>query len=325
MRLHRSLALAIAALLAACGSPDTPPSTASSGSSKQQQVNRNTAASAEDVAKEARGKVKCPAKVARSERPAGAPVDDIVGVRPGMTYEEAANVVMCSHELLVVTPARSRGFRIETYGQEIRQGFTAAFAKERVQKTSQDYIREMQESAMARGMNKVVRDMQPGQAKWFVGTMGMPGEERVITAAREEWFEAGRQPTVDSVAQALLKKYGAPTQSGNYQGQVSLRWAYDTRNRLITETSPLFHQCRGVADPDAGANLSPDCGVVIAATLYPLRDNPALAEYMQVGVVDQAGGYERLSATEQGLERAEMARRAKEVEAASRNADAPTL
>ena len=56
-----------------------------------------------------------------------------------------------------------------------------------------------------------------------------------------------------------------------------------------------------------------------------LGDNPALAEYMQVGVVDQAGGYERLSATEQGLERAEMARRAKEVEAASRNADAPTL
>ena len=98
MRLHRSLALAIAALLAACGSPDTPPSTASSGSSKQQQASRNAAASAEEVAKESRGKVKCPAKVARSERPAGAPVDDVVGVRAGMTYEEAANVVMCSRQ-----------------------------------------------------------------------------------------------------------------------------------------------------------------------------------------------------------------------------------
>lgn len=319
-----SLALAIAAaLLAGCGSADAP-SPASAGD-RTQATTRNAAASAEEVAEEARGRVKCPAKIAQPERARGAPVDDVVGVRPGMTYEEAANIVMCSHDLLVVTPARSRGFRIETYGQEVRQGFEAAFAKERVQKSSQDYIREMQENAMARGSNKRIRDVLPGQAKWFVGTMGMPGEERVITAAREEWFETGREPTIDSVVQALTKKYGTPTQSDTSSGRARLRWAYDTRNRLVTETSPLYHQCHGAADPDAGANLSADCGIVIEAALYPLRDNPALAESMQVGVVDQAGGYERLAATEQGLQSAEMARRAEQVDSASRNASAPTL
>ena len=123
----RRVHLAIAALLAGCGA-DTPPAAESSGNSAAQ-ASRNAAASAEDVAEEARGRVKCPAKVSRSDRAAGAPVDDVVGVRPGMTYEEAANVVMCSHDLLVVTPARSRGFRLQTYGQEVRQGFDAAFAK----------------------------------------------------------------------------------------------------------------------------------------------------------------------------------------------------
>jgi len=320
------LAACVAAALGGCGSSDAPaPQASNAGSGSSKNASRNVNATAEEVAEEARGKVKCPARTQLAERAAGAPVDDVVGVRPGMTYEEAANVVMCTHDLLVVAPDTQRGFRLQTYGQPLRQGFNATFAKERVQKTSQDYMREMQDHAMARGSNRVVRDVAPGEAKWFVGTMGLPGEERVITAAREEWFDTGHQPTVESISQALIKKYGTPTQADNGSGRPALRWAYDTRGRLVTETSPLYHRCNGAADPDSGANLNPDCGLVIAATIGPLRENPSLAEYMQVGVVDSAGGYERLVATEQGLERAEAERRAAEVEAASRNAAKPTL
>ena len=319
------LAACAAVALGGCGSSDAPAPQASTSGSASKNASRKATATAEEVAEEARGKVKCPARTKLPARAAGAPVDDVVGVRPGMTYEEAANVVMCTHDLLVVAQDKQRGFRLQTYGQPLRQGFTATFAKERVQKTSQDYMRELQDHAMARGSNRVVRDVAPGEAKWFVGTMGMPGEERVITAAREEWFETGRQPTVESISQALIKKYGTPTQADTGPGYPSLRWAYDTRGRLVTETSPLYHRCNGVADPDSGANLNPDCGLVVAAAIRPLRENPSLAEYMQVGVVDSAGGYERLTATEQGLERAEAERRAAEVEAASKNAARPTL
>jgi hypothetical protein len=38
--------------------------------------------------------------------------------------------------------------------------------------------------------------------------------------------------------------------------------------------------------------LSADCGVVVAATVIPLRSNPALAQDLRVGVVDQAAGYQ---------------------------------
>jgi hypothetical protein len=320
-------ALVLAAgTLTACGSSDN-------GDGQRQDDRQEKAAAssgpkpnatAAEVAKEARGKIRCPAKVSTPE-PAGLPVHDVVGVRPGMTYDEAANVVLCTHELLVVTENNRRGFKIQTYGQTLRQGFDARFAQPRVQKTSEQIMKEMQADFMARGNNAVRQDMSPGQAKWYVGTMGMPGQEKVFSVAREEWFEEGRNPTKESIEQALIKKYGTPMLTLDSDPYRMIWWSYDPFSRAITETSPLYNQCQGHADPDAGANLTPDCGIAVAATIMALRDNPALAQYFQVSVVDMAGGYELLTATEQALQQMENQRRAKEVEEASKNAAGPTL
>lgn len=321
-----AVALLSAGILAGCGSKSEGPANgAGRSTSATSSAEGKVTATAEAVAEEARGAVRCPPKIATPDRTAGAPVDDVVGVRPGMTYEEAANTVMCSNDLLVVQEDKSRRFNIQTYGQDIRQGFTARFAVDRVEKTSKQIMKEMQDAAMARSSNRVVRDMQPGQAKWYVATMGLPGQERVISAAREEWFDAGRNPTLQGVEQALLKKYGTPTETQHQSGQSLLTWSYDTRQRPITETSPLYQRCRGTADPDGGTNFSPDCGLVVAAHIQGLRENPDLAEYLQVGVIDQANGYELLTNTEQGLQKLENDRRAREVEEASKNAVAPKL
>jgi hypothetical protein len=320
-------ALVLAAgTLTACGSSDN-------GDGQRQDDRQEKAAAssgpkpnatAAEVAKEARGKIRCPAKVSTPE-PAGLPVHDVVGVRPGMTYDEAANVVLCTHELLVVTENNRRGFKIQTYGQTLRQGFDARFAQPRVQKTSEQIMKEMQADFMTRGNNAVRQDMSPGQAKWYVGTMGMPGQEKVFSVAREEWFEESRNPTKESIEQALIKKYGTPMLTLDSDPYRMIWWSYDPFGRAITETSPLYNRCQGHADPDAGANLTPDCGIAVAATIMALRDNPALAQYFQVSVVDMAGGYELLTATEQALQQMENQRRAKEVEEASKNAAGPTL
>lgn len=320
-------AILLATLVAGCGGDSAPPASASNDSqASKPAAARPGAASAEEVAEEARGRVKCPAKITSLQRGSDAPVIDVVGVMPGMTYDEAANVVMCSHDLLVVSEDKRRGFQIDTFGAPVRKGFNATFAKERVEKTSKQILQEMQDNAMARGSNRVVRDVLPGESKWYVSTIGLPGQERVINAAREEWFEEGRNPTITGVQEALTKKYGAPTLvEAPRNGAVQIRWAYDPRGRKITETSPLFQTCYGVADPDVGANLSADCGVVVAAQIYPLRENPALSQFMQVGVVDQAAGYQLLTATEQALQQSEMERRAEQVEDANKNAAKPTL
>lgn len=321
----------VAGTLSACGgskeSGQPAGSTAASGGSSAAKpaANSNVSATAEEVAAAARGKVKCPPKIATPGRADGAPVDDVVGVRPGMTFDEAAAVVMCTNDLMVVTPDNSRGFRIETYGQALRQGFNARLAEPKIEKTSKQIMEEMQDAAMARGSNRRVRDLQPGQSKWYVGTIGLPGQERVLSAAREEWFAEGRNPTVASVEKALRDKYGTPTRFQEASANRYLTWAYDPFGRLITETSALFNQCSGQASPDAGVNLSPDCGVVVAAQIGALQANPELAEYLQASVVDQANGYEALSATEQALQQAENERRAKQVEDAAKNADAPQL
>jgi hypothetical protein len=327
MRSWRWVVVMVAAggVLAGCGSAEPESASGKTASGNRAAAAPSGNATAAEVAKEARGKVKCPAKV-QTSHPKDAPVDDVVGVRPGMTYEEAANVVLCTNELLVVNPETSRRFSIQTYGQNLRQGFVARMARDRVQKTSQQILREMQDSAIARSTNRAVRDLNPGESKWYVATMGLPGQERVISAAREEWFEAGRNPTVASVEQALIKKYGTPSKSFMQdRRRKDFLWSYDLRNRLITETSPLFNNCYGTADPDHGTNFSPDCGIAVRAVIVSMQDNPDLAESMQVGTMDKAGGYEAITATERALEQQEAQRRAKAVEDAAKNANAPTL
>jgi hypothetical protein len=167
--------------------------------------------------------------------------------------------------------------------------------------------------------------MKPGQSKWFVGTMGPPGQERVISVAREEWFEEGRNPTITIVEQALRDKYGPPKKESAGDGSRILTWIYDPLGRRVTETSPLYNKCRGTAHPDAGANFSPDCGIVVSAVIVPMRDNPDLNQSMQVGVVNQAGGYEAITATEKVLQQMDAQRRTKEIEHASEKAKAPKL
>lgn len=282
-------------------------------------------ASAEQVAAQARGDVHCPAEVPAN--PPGAPVDDIVGVRPGMSYEQAAHVVMCSNPLLVVTPENGRGFQMQTYGLKLRQGFTARFAEPRVHKSGRQIVQDMERNAMDRGMNAVSHDMKPGQSKWFVGSMGMPGREKVISAAREQWFEEGRNPTIASIEQSLIAKYGPPTRQMDHSGYHMLSWAYDPQGQRISESSPSFNQCwnGGTADPDDGVSLSAACGIVIEAIINELRDNPALGQYLQVGVVDKAGGYRLVTDTEHGLQAMDATRRAEQVRQASKNAQAPQL
>jgi hypothetical protein len=328
MQIIRSmLALAIAGVLAGCGSKAQPgpggagaPATAS-----QQQAPKKGDATAEEVAEEARGDVRCPAKIKSPARAAQAPVDDIVGVRPGQTYEEAANLVLCTNDLMVVQNDASRGFNINTYGQTLRQGFSAQFAEPRVQKTSQQYLKEMNDDFIARSGNAVRDTSRPGQSHWYVGTMGLPGQERVISAGREEWFAAGKNPTMTSVEQALVKKYGTPTRDQKAGTQIYMSWAYDPLGRLITETSPLFNQCTPTTGPDGGATFSPDCGIVLGARIMSMKDNPDLSASFEVGVVDQAGGFELLQSTKQAFERGEAQRKAQEVAAAAKNADAPQL
>jgi hypothetical protein len=327
--LASALGLAIAVAIAGCGKSDNKPAPAvpaakapAAGGGTEQ------GASAQEVARQARGELSCPARITLPTRAQSAPVDDVLGVRPGLTYEEAMNAVLCTHELLVAMHETGRGFNIKAaQANSLRQGFSARTAEPRVVRSSKQIMQELQRDALARGGNAVREDLRPGQSKWFVATMGLPGQERVLSVAREERFETEQSPTVDKVAAALVKKYGTPTrdQRATSSQLPLLRWAYDPLGRLVTETSPLFNKCTGTTDPNGGVNLTPDCGIVVQAMLIPRKDNPALVERMQVGVVDQSAGYRMITETELALGQMDQQRRAKEVEKAAKNSKLPSL
>lgn len=323
-----AVSIVIAFTISGCGKSDKPAPGNSGGKAPTASSGTDEGATAEQVAKQARGNLSCPAKIASPGRADNAPVDDVQGVRPGLSFDEAMTTVMCTHELLVATPDNTRGFNIKAaQAQSVRQGFSARVAEPRVVKSGKEIVQEMQREAMARGLNSVREDLKPGQAKWFVGTMGLPGQERVLSVAREERFATGQNPTMETVTTALLKKYGTPTRNQRAtSGQLPLlRWAYDPLGRLVTETSPLFSSCIGTSDPNGGVNLSPDCGIVVQAMLIPQKDNPDLVDRMQVGVVNQAGGYRMITDTEQALGQVDQQRRTQEVEKATNNTKAPSL
>jgi hypothetical protein len=281
-------------------------------------------ASAEQVAKEMRGNVSCPAK-ASAERPSGAPVDDVVGVRPGMPVDEAANFVLCDNPLLVVTENSSRGYNIATYGKHLRQGFDAAFAQPRLVKTSAQILKEMQDETMRRGNNTYVAPLKPGQVRYYVSSMGLPGQEQVMSVSREEYFPQGKLPTVDSVKQALVGKYGQPSQINDSGAAVYLWWEYDPAGARIAQGSPRFGACQINPSPDSGTSLSTDCGLEIGAFIQGASENPGLAHSLAVTSQNGAQGYAILRATEDALRKGDEARRSKELSDAGKGASAPKL
>lgn len=284
---------------------------------------KNGLATASEVAEKKRGKVKCPPKIATPARADGLPVDDIVGVRPGMTYDEAANLVLCDNPMIVVEEETYRGFEIDTRGQKYRKGFNANFAER--EKSSQEILQEMQDNHMARSGNAIREDMKPGTTRWYVATAGLPAQERVLHVARTERYAEGKNPTIDGVAQALIGKYGPPSEDQSVHQGRALRWKYDLQNRLVTDTSPLFQRCNLDAGPDAGASLSPDCGTIVSAHIGFVQDNPALAKSLDVGVVHSAAGYQMLQDTEQAFMMADEARKQQELQDATKNSAAPKL
>jgi len=323
------LLLASAAALNGCdkGAPPGAPKSPATATAKPGTATGGGDASAAEVARAARGALTCPARSGLPPRAATAPADDALGVRPGMTYEEAMAAVLCTNPMLVATPERARGFQMKTFGQTIRQGFNARYAEARVEKSGKQIVQEMQREATARSLNTLREDLQPGEQRWFVATMGVPGQERAISVGRVERYPAEQSPTVEAARDALVRKYGAPTDERRASPSQlpTLRWAHDPAGRPVTAGSPLFSRCVSHPDPDIGVHLTPECGLVVEALLQPQKTNPDLVDRLKLTIVDQGGGYRAIAATELALSQGDAQRRAREVQQSAKTGKTPSL
>lgn len=311
---------ALTVALLACGSSDAGDAAVVPGTTAA--TARPGNATAEEVAREQRGGLSCPGTP--GSRAAGEPVDDIIGVRPGMRLAAAAQVVLCSHPLLVAQLDSSNRFSLQTHGVRLVQGFSATIAKPRIQRTSKEIMAELQQSAMDRGMNRVRRDVAPGEVAWTLGVMGMPGEEVVTDVAREEWYAAGKEPAVSDVEAALIAKYGTPTAVQRNAEQQFLRWAYTPDGRRVQD-EPERISCSTNPHRSASVSYSESCGVVIEVVVQGMPDNPALAQHTQLRTVHQAAAVASITATQEKLQQQELARRNAQLNDAKKRGVSPTF
>lgn len=258
--------------------------------------------------------VNCPAKVATPAPAAGTPTHDIVGVRPGMTYDEAVNVLRCVDNKFAATLKKENNWGMNHAGVDTRLGFVVEVPLTPEEEEAR--LKEIRQSYTGGGSGDDPFGVKPGKVRYTASTAGAPGEELVIQFMSEQAFALNALPPVESLKASLIEKYGPPTQQGQAArdySPVSLTWAYDVAGRPSTD-----YRCNA-------ASLSEGCGVAIAATIEPDRENFELASKLSVTSVVSEWGYGQLRKAEEDLAAFAAKKRADEVEKAKGAAEAPKL
>lgn len=315
-RTHATAALALAPILAlaACGGAGDGGAGDPAGTAEPTAAAPG-AAGADDEREEAA--LRCP-----DASGAAAAGPDIVGVRLGMTVDEALAAARCAlGEDARVKTAQRWLDRLETYGVELG---TQSFTLHKGDHRPCNYQREWQEC--------------DGDRKWthvdevlVVATPGAPGKETARAIWRTQHFREGRMPAVQAVLDALVAKYGAPQWTeesdrpwSHSAGYRELRWVRDRRGAPLADPNPLFRQCDGAIhgrDEQTSAMWRDGCGLTIRARVLLSGKNPGLALELQTAMLEQSQMYAHVEAMKSELQQLGQARRDDEVRQAGDASD----
>ena len=308
-----------ALLLSACGGSDeeATPGAAENGSAKSAQ--QQTAATPSKSSR------KCPAKVTTGVRPEGAPVDDIVGIRPGMSFDDVSWVLECRDDVPIINVADKWTIK-QNYDIPTRQMIRAS---DGALCSGQDIARDMGSMGSSKTCDDGGYKFKPvkGISQQFIVVFnGMPGEEKAGAVWRRNSFPEGENPTIDGLIQSLSGKYGAPHITEKDRRNVTnLVWIFDLLGRPLSKSSGDWGNCVNISINASFAQAqrwSAGCGLTIKAAIAPVYDNELLAREMNMGVMHQKTFYEEGEAFERALQAAYEARKQEEAAGA---ASAPDL
>ena len=214
---------------------------------------------------------KCPPDVSVPARALGQPVDDVLGVRPGMNAHDVEETVKCVSEDYVIEPI------------DYRSAVTGSGRKTR----------------------RALR-VKRGPEMMTFALFGPPGQERVAGGWREANFDAGAGPPLSQIEGMFTGQYGAPHEARDApDGERILSWTW------APDGSPLrvkprdgdigamvgymaagwtVAACVGNAktDPAMAPEWDARCGLTIRAEIDPqLSDRTHIARWRLV-MLDQA-------------------------------------
>lgn len=310
-------------LLAACGGGDD-----SSGESDGAAQESAAASGQADEKADTAGnrKRKCPPKITTGARPEGAPVDDIVGIRPGMSFDDVSWTLECRGDVPVLETAAKWNIK-QDYGYPIRQLIRATNG---VPCTSQEILADMRSMGDTKcdGGGYSFKSLKDITQQFAVVFTGMPNDEVARAVWRRNAFATGENPTVESLSGSLAEKYGAPHNTEtDRRGVTHFTWQYDLLGRPMSQATPAFRTCSNSvnANFNAGHGWSSACGLTVKASITPVQGNELLAGELNIGVMHQKDFYDAGEQFERDLMAANEQRKRDQAEEAAQQGAAPDL
>lgn len=234
---------------------------------------------------------KCPHTPAMASRLPGAPADDVAGLRPGMSFDDIEAMLECRGDILNFDVAES--WARNSQGLPTRQLLRAADGK-----ICPAEARVTGSEACEDG-GYGFEPLQNVSEEFIVAFTGMPETEHAGIIWRRTVFPESEYPTVSSLQEALVEKYGQPNVSANQEGyyslghrrgSVSYSWVYDSTGAPIPSTdSARLSRCVNGPRPTFQNQMSWNgaCGLTIRAEIMPAPDNTIFARELNVIVMDQ--------------------------------------
>jgi hypothetical protein len=301
--------LVAAIAIAGCGGDEKTPAIAASSAATSKPANSSKAPPTrpEDELPKAR----CPSKAGAS-----LPGPDVVGLKLGMSFDEALNHARCAMPDGVIGFSPRWFDRMQMHGIALeKQGFTIQRGE-----TSECVFRQLGDAAKC-GLGRRVWDHVDETIR--VASPGLDGRQTVVGLWRQQNWKPGQMPSRDAVLNALREKYGREGELRDEQYN-TVSWRYDAAGQPLQSSDPQFQQCYGIsARADGSQAWREGCGLSITADLIPPRDNPDLVQTLHVGMVHQENLLRYGDAMQAELDRLDAERRSAEV--ARGSGAAPTL
>jgi len=230
----------------------------------------------------------CPPAAMLPPRADGAPVDDILGLRPGMGFAEVRDRVLCRGSTPHLETAPLWNVQ-QNYGLPTRQLLRAANGEPCTGRAA---------GCDDGGQFMPLRNLTEEIVVLFTG---MPEAELTHAIWRRTRFPADGSPSVASLVEALSAKYGPPhfqeIESGLYNtsprpGSTTLSWVYDPRNRVIPrdQAAGFRRDCLNGPKPYFATRHSwnSGCGLTVRAEILPVPGSKLVASGLDVAVFHQS-------------------------------------
>ncbi|NGX14793.1 hypothetical protein [Wenzhouxiangella sp. XN24] len=223
---------------------------------------------------------------------------DIVGVSPGMSFDEAVAILECRSDVRVVDTAPLWTSR-ENFGLATRGMLRGTDGV-----PCQDFEAPACEQG-AYGLGP----MRKLRTEYVAGLTGMPGEEVVRAVWRRSRFSEADGQSIQALTTALSQKYGVPQiqAEGNHlrlnnlrAGSTNLVWVFDVKGHAMpvpasqfNNAAMQFEQCINGPKPafTAAQSWNSGCGLTIRAEIVPLPGNSLVAGEFNMVVMHQRDLY----------------------------------